>query len=59
MIIQTHILFQLPTEADVMTFLALGGNCILDPANNDEPSKELIDFLKCHGLWDEETQHED
>lgn len=56
--ILTHILFQLPTEADIMKFLALGGNCLLDPANDDEPSEELIDFLKGHGLWNEEPQHE-
>ena len=49
----THILFQLPTEADVMRFLALGGNCILDPDIDEEPSDELIAFLKYHQLWED------
>lgn len=46
----SHILFQLPTEADLLTFLSLGGACLIDPANDDEPSDELIAFLKQRGI---------
>ena len=48
--ILSHILFQLPTEADILTFLSLGGACLIDPANNTEPTDELIEFLKQKGL---------